>query len=434
MDEPLSPPAILQKLFQWGEAHIWNMNTLFELLLIILCFVAGSVFSGMVHERVTKAIDASSLPLRTKRLARISRRLIFPALSLIIMSVTAQIVSADWVGMEVSLMAAVTKVLLAWIVIRLSLQIVENAIIRNVFSWAIWLVAALSIFGFLDQTTSTLESYGFTLGEFRISALEIIKSALLLGILLYIAIFISAFFERKVLKSKNMSRSSQVLISKIIRLSLIIVSIVIGIASAGIDLSIFAVFSGAIGLGIGLGLQRSASNLLSGLMLLMDQSIKPGDVIELDKDGTYGVINEMAARYIEVVTRDNKSYLIPNEEFVNQRVVNWSHGNNLVRLELFFGVHYKSDPHKVIQVALEAARKTSARISTDPEPLCYLREFGDSALNFTLRFWISDAEHGVGNIKGEVLLALWDAFKANGLEIPYPQREIFIRSETANKI
>ncbi len=423
---------LFEKLVDWGQKYIWNANTLLELALLVSAFAAGSIVSGLLHDRVSKAIDASNFPLRTKRIARVSRRLIFPATSLGILLAVEKIITSPWIAMDASIMVAVMKALLAWIIIRLSLQIVDNALMRNLFFWIIWIVAALSIFGVLGQTTTALENYKFTMSTFSISALEIIKSILLLIVLMYVALFISTHFERKVLKSKSLTRSSQVLISKMIRIMLLIVAFVIGITSAGIDLSIFAVFSGAIGLGIGFGLQRSVSNLFSGMLLLMDQSIKPGDVIELDNQGTYGFVNQMAARYIEVVTRDNKSYLIPNEDFVTQRVVNWSHGNSLIRLELFFGVHYNSNPHDVIRIAREVAKNTSDRIATTPEPLCYIREFGDSALNFTLRFWITDAEHGITNIKGEVLLGLWDAFKANKIEIPYPHREVFLH-ETPKK-
>lgn len=427
MNEGLSIAEMTNRLFQWGEANVWNMDTLIELALMAACFLLGAIVATTLHERATKAIEAAKLPLRTKRIAKNSRRVILPATVLAIMFVVGTLVSADWWGLDITLMNAVMKVLLAWIAIRLAMQFVENALIRNIFTWVIWAVAALSILGALDQTMATLDAFAFTLGSFRVSALEIIKGMLLIFILLYLALFASTFFERKVLKSKSLSRSSQVLIVKIIRIVLVVVAIVIGITSAGIDLSIFAVFSGAIGLGIGFGLQKSVSNLFSGLLLLMDQSIKPGDVIELDQTGTFGFVNQMAARYTEVVTRDNKSYLIPNEDFITQRVVNWSHSSSLVRLEIPFGVDYKADPRQVIEIANSIVRKVE-RVVTDPEPMCFLKEFGDSALNFKLQLWITDVEHGVSNITSEILLNLLDAFKAAGIAIPYPHREIFMHT------
>ena len=159
----------------------------------------------------------------------------------------------------------------------------------------------------------------------------------------------------------------------------------------------------------------------------MDQSIKPGDVIELDQLGTFGFVNQMAARYTEVVTRDNKSYLIPNEDFITQRVVNWSHSSSLVRLEIPFGVDYKADPRQVIKIAEEVIKKVD-RVVADPVPTCFLKEFGDSALNFKLQLWITDVEHGVSNITSEILLGLLDAFKTAGISIPYPHREVFMHT------
>ena len=203
-------------------------------------------------------------------------------------------------------------------------------------------------------------------------------------------------------------------------------AILIGITTAGIDLSLLAVFSGALGLGIGFGLQKGISNLFSGLLLLMDKSIKPGDVIELP-NGAFGWIAHMGGRYTEVVTRDNKSFLIPNEDFITQQVINWSHGSSLIRIEVTFGVSYSSDPHQIKELAEEAARKPS-RVVDDPSPVCHLTAFGDSSIDFSLRLWITDAQEGLTNVRGEVMLALWDTFKENDINIPFPHREVFIHN------
>jgi small-conductance mechanosensitive channel len=271
----------------------------------------------------------------------------------------------------------------------------------------------------------TLDSWAFEIGDFRLSALAVIKSILMIFALLYFAIFMSSFAERRIFKIKSLTRSSQVLMSKVLRVTLIVFALLIGVTSAGIDLSLFAVFGGAIGLGIGFGLQKAISNLFSGMLLLIDQSIKPGDVLELE-NGTFGWVNNMAARYTEIITRDNKSFLIPNEEFITQRVVNWSHGDSLIRVEVQFGTHYNSNPHTVKDIAQIAAANAHERICKEPLPVCHLAEFGNSSLNFKLRFWIKDAEQGVTNIRGEVMLALWDAFKENNIEIPYPHREVYL--------
>lgn len=411
-------------------AYATDPNTIMQLSITGGAFVLGYTAYKVLRAPLRESIDKADWPGRIKRVAHNLRKLLFPLLTLIILFVTTQIVGGEAIGMNVSLLNAFIKVTVAWIAIRTFVQFIDNNAVRNIFATGIWAVAALSIFGQLEYATETLDSLGFEIGNFRLSALAVIKGSFYLFALLYFATFVSAFAERRVLKISGLTRSSQVLIAKIVRVVLIVIALLIGITSAGIDLSLFAVFGGAIGLGIGFGLQKGISNLFSGILLLTDRSIKPGDVIELE-NGTFGWVNNMAARYTEIVTRDNKSFLIPNEEFITQRVVNWSHGNSLIRLEVVFGVHYNSNPHDVKKFAEEAAAGAHDRICQNPSPVCHLTEFADSSLNFKLRFWIKDAEKGVTNMRGAVMLALWDAFKENNIEIPYPHREVFVHKEKA---
>lgn len=411
--------------FEWCMAYATDPNTIMQLAITGGSFIAGYAAYKVLRIPAREAIDNADWPGRIKRIAHNLRKLLFPLLTIIILFVTTKIVGAEPISMNVSMLTAFIKVIFAWIFIRTIVQFIDNNAVRNVFATGIWAVAALSIFGQLEYATATLDSLGFTIGTFRLSALAVIKGGFYLFALLYFATFVSSFAERRVLKISGLTRSSQVLIAKIVRVVLIVVALLIGITSAGIDLSLFAVFGGAIGLGIGFGLQKGISNLFSGILLLTDRSIKPGDVIELE-NGTFGWVNNMAARYTEIVTRDNKSFLIPNEEFITQRVVNWSHGNSLIRLQVEFGVHYNSDPHEVKRLAEECIAEAHDRICKTPKPICHLTEFADSSLNFKLRFWIKDAEKGVTNIRGEAMLALWDAFKENNIEIPYPHREVYI--------
>jgi small-conductance mechanosensitive channel len=200
-------------------------------------------------------------------------------------------------------------------------------------------------------------------------------------------------------------------------------AVIIGLQSIGFDLSSLTLFSGAIGLGIGFGLQKVVSNLISGLILLVDKSIKPGDVISLGE--TFGWISELGARYVSVVTRDGREYLIPNEDLITGQVVNWSHSSELVRLDIYFGVSYDSDPHEVRKLASEAAAEVK-RVVPNPAPVCHVVGFGDSSIDFILRFWIRDPTGGLTNVRGAVYLALWDALKAANIEIPFPRRDVKI--------
>jgi len=259
------------------------------------------------------------------------------------------------------------------------------------------------------------------IGGLRITPLLVIKTSVLLMLTLWAANATSDFLDRRVRSTADLTPSIQVLIGKLIRLLLITFAILIVLSTVGIDLSALAFFSGAVGVGLGFGLQKIVSNLVSGIILLADKSIKPGDVISVGE--SFGWVDAMGARYTSIVTREGREFLIPNEDFVTQRVINWSYSNDEVRLEVPFGVSYASDPHKVCDLATGAARSV-ARVLISPAPVCHLKAFGESSLDFTLRFWIRDPVDGVTNVRGQVLLALWDTLKRDGIEIPYPVRDV----------
>lgn len=415
--------ALQTKTIEWLGTHILTLDFGIQTAIIILSFIAAFFLKKHLKPRLNELLNKLTIPFRIIEAMRNMLRLLMPAITLIFIFLGTKIIGFGMLDISITFSEVVMKLLFAWIIIRMLVQLIENRFARNIFALTIWGLAALSIFGVLDETMSTLDAIGFNIGEFRLSALSVTKGVLGIFILMYGALFLANLADKKLAGVRSLNPSSRVLIAKITRVVLFISALLIGITSAGIDLSLFAVFSGAVGLGIGFGLQKVISNLFSGMLLLMDQSIKPGDIIEMD--GTFGWVNHMGARYTELVTRDNKSYLVPNEEFITQQVVNWSHGNTLVRIETSFGVHYNSDPHKVKALAIEAAKKPD-RVVDSPVPVCHLIEFGDSSLNFVLRYWIKDAEKGITNTKGDVMLALWDTFKENGIEIPYPHREVFV--------
>ena len=222
-----------------------------------------------------------------------------------------------------------------------------------------------------------------------------------------------------------MQPTIKVLVTKSSRLILYVSAILISLKVSGVDLGALAFFSGALGLGLGFGLQKVISNLVSGIIILLDESIKPGDVIEIE--GTYGWINTLRTRYVSVLTRDRKEILIPNEDFVTNKVVNWSFSDKDVRIKADVGIDYGADVEKAIEYCEQAARK-STRVLENPAPKCLLIGFGDSSVNLQIRFWINDASDGVANVRSEVLLEVWRLFKENGVNIPFPQREILIKN------
>ena len=323
------------------------------------------------------------------------------------------------------LLESVASLLTAWVAIRLVSQLSKNPLWVGVFTWTAWSIVALNILNFLDPTIAILDSVAVTFGELRISLYTVAKSTLALAVLLSLAIYLTGILEARIRSSRALSPSVQVLFAKSLKMVLITLAFLVAIQSVGIDLTALTVVGGAIGLGVGFGLQKIISNLISGVILLVDKSIKPGDVIAIS--GTYGWVTALGGRYVSIVTRDGTEHLIPNETLISERVENWTHTNNRTRIKVGLGVHYDSDVHKVIELCVTAAAGTD-RVLTEPEPRCLLVGFGDNSVDFQVRFWISDAQNGVQNVKSSVLLSIWDTFKAEGIEIPYPQRDVHIRS------
>jgi len=327
-------------------------------------------------------------------------------------------------GGQYRLIGIATSLTGLWIVIRASALLLRDPLLARAVATIAWVVAALDITGLLSPTETALSNLAITIGTLRLSVLLVIKAVFILAILLWIARGLARVVDIRLQRLSALSPSVRALTGNLIRIALISVALLIGLNAVGIDLTAFAVFSGAVGVGIGFGLQKIVSNFVSGIILLLERSIKPGDVIEVGS--TFGSITYLGARYASVRGRDGKEYLIPNENLITNQVINWSYSNLLVRLDVGFGVAYASNLHAVRDLAVEAAKRTK-RVLASPSPLCHVTGFGDSAVNMLLRFWIEDPANGVTNIKGDVLLELWDTFHEHRIEIPFPRREVYIR-------
>ncbi|WP_394151573.1 mechanosensitive ion channel family protein [Loktanella salsilacus] len=309
----------------------------------------------------------------------------------------------------------------AWLVVALTTRLIGNPILRKIVRYGAWVWVTLSILGQTDTFTNLLDNIAFSIGTMRISLLLVVQAVLIIGVLWIAARFMSHTMRSKIAGNADISPSMQVLAVKAMQLLFYGMAVFIGLKTIGIDLTGLAVLSGAIGVGLGFGLQKVVSNLVSGIILLLDKSIKPGDVISLGD--TFGWINSLGARYVSITTRDGKEYLIPNEDLITGQVVNWSHSNDFVRLDIYFGTAYGDNPHDVRRIAIEAAMAVPRVLESRPA-VCHIVGFGDSSVDYILRFWISDPTGGLTNIRGNVFLALWDAFAANGISIPFPQREV----------
>ncbi len=322
------------------------------------------------------------------------------------------------------LLAVFAKLALAWLVIRLVTSVIRNEFLVRLVSLSAWLVAALSIIGQLDPTIDALDSISIEIGGLRLTPLVLIKLGILLSVTLWLTNIASNFVESRITRSDDLTPSIQVLLVKIIRLALMVLAVAAAMSAVGINLSALAIFSGAAGVGIGFGLQKIIANFISGIILLADKSVKPGDLVTIGDSS--GRISAMKTRYISVAAGDGREFLIPNEDLVTQKVTNWTYTDNNTLVKVNFGTNYDADPHLVCKLAADIAAASPRAIKGKP-PGCILTEFAEAGMKFSLTFWIGDPD-GMDNVKSDVMLALWDAFKREGIRVPYPVRELRVRS------
>ena len=321
------------------------------------------------------------------------------------------------------LLAVAANLAFAWMIIRLVTSVIRNEFIVRLVSLSAWFVAALSILGQLEPTIEMLDSIAIVLGGLRLTPLLLIKLGVLLAVALWLTNIASNFLEVQITRSRDLTPSIQVLLIKMMRLALMIFALAVVMSVAGINLSALAIFSGAVGVGIGFGLQKIVANFISGVILLADKSVKPGDLVTIGDSS--GRISAMNTRYISVAAGDGREFLIPNEDLITQKVVNWTYTDKNTLVKVGFSTNYDADPRLVCRLAVEAAA-ASPRATKGKTPTCILTEFAEAGMKFSLTFWISEPD-GMDGVKSEVMLSLWDAFKHDDIRVPYPVREIRIR-------
>lgn len=273
-----------------------------------------------------------------------------------------------------------------------------------------------------------LDAVGFDVGDYHISLYRAVLMLLVVLAVLVAGRVGNVILRRMFRRMHRLDSTQKLLGEKLSGVALWLVLVLVGIDFLGISLTALTVFSGAFGLAIGFGLQKTFGNLISGIIMLMDRSIKPGDVISVGSgsDKTVGQVNRIGIRAVSVITRDQIEYLIPNELLMTSTVENWSFSTRDVRLKVPVGIAYGSDVELAERLMLQAAHE-HPRVHADPEPSVWLHAFGDSAIQFEIQLWIDDPEAGVGNIRSDVLKRIWALFGEHGVHLPFPQRDVHIR-------
>ncbi|TCD10962.1 mechanosensitive ion channel family protein [Oricola cellulosilytica] len=407
------------------ERYLAQPWTLYQLLIIAVCFAVSYLLSLKIEPALEgRARQIKGNPGLLRVIAAFMRRTEWILFIVALMIIREVLLATTWPSRSYLLSLALILAL-TWLAASVLTRIIRNRALARFVALCVFLYVAAGILGIRDTLEIALESVAVDLGDFRLSALFVLRTIVVTAVLLWTAHLAGKFFQNRIEATSELSPSFKVLAGKVVSITLTVLAGVIALNAVGIDLTALTIFSGAVGVGIGFGLQKVVSNFISGVIILIDKSIKPGDTIELGD--TFGWIRELRARFVSVITRDGREYLIPNEDFITQQVVNWSFSDNFIRLDVDFGVSYDSDPHEVTRIAIEAAQ-TVERVVDAKRPVCWLTAFGSSSLDFKLRFWITDPQGGLTNIRGQVLLALWDAFKEAGIAIPFPHREIIMRT------
>ena len=415
---------------KWLAERVLTVGTLVQFFVIVVAIIVGELAGRPIRKYLAGRIEGR-FPQGPRLESFISAAIhLIPAATTTIL-VWVVFLGMRSAGVEPFLLGIVQTLLVAWLTIKLVTSVLLDHFWSRFTAITAWVLAALHIVGVLGPALAFLDGLGFTIGNVNLTVLSLFKALVLLLVLLRLGSWFGDKAEEKLRQVSGLTPSTTVLLSKVVKISLFTIVFLVALNSVGIDFTALAVFSGAVGVGIGFGLQKVVGNFVSGVILLLDKSIKPGDVIQVGD--VYGWITNLKGRYVSVVTRDGKEYLIPNEDLITQQVINWSFSNRRIRLKVPIGISYKADLRQAVDLVEDAA-KGMDRILKDPAPVCRLMGFGDSAVDLELRFWIEDPQNGTANIQSKILFEVWDRFEAHDIEIPFPQRDVHIVSgELAQK-
>ncbi|MBU2548781.1 MAG: mechanosensitive ion channel [Proteobacteria bacterium] len=420
--DALLPFKSLEAFEQWVLADVLTTGTLIQALLLVFVLILALAVGRPIGRRLRSGLK-DRLATRTLIAAFLEALIQQLPLVLAVLLLPAGILAAQRLVQAAFILKLAQNLLLAWVVIKLATSIIRDRLWAKLIALSAWTLAALDVLDLNAPAARLLDGLGFNIGRIHLTVLSMMKAVVILLVLLRVSGWLVDYLEKRIEAVGDLSPSTHVLLAKIIKISVFTAVVMIVLDSVGIDFTALAVFSGAVGVGVGFGLQKVVANFVAGIILLVDKSIKPGDVIQLGE--VYGWITSLRGRYVSVITRDGTEYLIPNEDLITNQVVNWSFSTRSVRLKLPVGVSYQADPRRAMALMLDAARKTE-RVMDEPGPVCHLKGFGDSSVDLELRFWIDDPQNGISNVKSLILLEIWDRFQEAGIEIPYPQRDVHL--------
>ncbi|HEY9103281.1 mechanosensitive ion channel family protein [Chitinimonas sp.] len=411
----------------WSEPRL-----LIQLGILLGTALLAWLLSGALKPRLRQA-GAAHWKLGSEGIARV----LFPLIFWISVEVASTLVR---VPHGVTLLRLVASLLSAWVVVRTLAYLLHESFIQaewakravRPLAWLIWIVFALNISGVLPDIQEGLESISFPLGKQHVSLLMVINGLLSVAVTLLLAMWLGRLLEQRVMAANSLNLSLRVVITKLARTVLVVVAVMIALPMVGIDLTVLSVFGGALGVGLGFGLQKIASNYVSGFIILLDGSIRIGDVVIID--GRQGTVTGITARYVLLKLGDGGEAIIPNDSLISSTVLNLSHSDRLFRVAMPIQVAYDTDLDAASALLLSLTQG-QPRILPEPVPQVLVKGFGESGIDLELAYWIGDPDQGSASLRSELNLKIWRAFKEQGIEIPYPRRDVYlINGQTAGNI
>jgi Small-conductance mechanosensitive channel len=416
--------AILQQANVWVERYILTQDFLINLT--ILAFTLGLIHFIIWYYRgfFKQSLQQKLLGTRFSSFAPHVKEITFLASFTLCAWLLTSVITLT--PIDESVLYFTRNIITAWLFMRIAIIFVQHSFLLVITVTIVGIVFFLDLITVLDDTIAFLQKMQFKFINSYISFYQLLSTVVVVAISFYILNTIKERINIHLKKSDLVDPAQKILIYKLCNIAAWIIIAFIGLASLGFNITTLAVFSGAVGLGIGLGLQAVILNILSGFFLLMDRSIKPGDVIAIGD--TFGWVNSLKSRYISIITRDGKEHLIPNEKFITNPVENWSYSSRSVRIKLPVTVSYNSDLDQVTGL-MEQSIEGLDRVLTVPSPTCLIKEFGDHGVAMELRVWIQDPDNGVSNLKSAIYFNIWRKFKEHHIEIPYPQLDLYIKNK-----
>jgi small-conductance mechanosensitive channel len=419
--------------FIWQEiiADIGTPVAAWQIGVILMAFAIAWMINGVIRAYVMR-----HAPEHWKIGIGTFNRLLFP-LSMLCIVLLSKWILGFW--QHTAMLHLASNLLLAMAAVRLAVYAMRYIIapggvlkaIESALAMLIWLVLVAHLSGFLPELLAAMESIEFTIGKTKVNLLIVLQGLLTILVTIFTAMWFSRFIENKLMQVEQINANTRVVLSKVLRIFLLFIALLIGLSAVGLDLTLLSVFGGALGVGLGFGLQRIASNYVSGFILLVDKSIQIGDVVTIDVH--YGVIRDLRTRYLVLQKLDGTEVIIPNETLIINPVINHSFLDRNTRVVVTVQVAYQSDLDLVIKLLLQAANE-HARVLVTPEPAAIVTGFADSGIDLRLSVWIPDAEQGTAGLQSELFLAIWRLFKANNVSIPYPQREVRILGDSVSVV